>query len=353
MSTSTETPNNATKTANPADLDGGLNTPNVPFTVNGWEIDSFPPMINSYGGYDSNQNYPAQALPVGIPGSASLLAPNSVTPAFANGQMDGPLGLNRCTGVVTVQDNFTCWEVAGGAHIHLYAPSPGSLDVNLNFLMKVKDQGAASKCSMSIWINGQAFSCNPTSAQVSTNTDWHVQTLPIPAGMLHGGWNGNNHIKIEPIDSGAYIRSVNLTSQKTVSTAAHYFWKNVAHDVVAPGPGNSLSTSVAVGVTSTKETVDTFAETLGITVSDEFNIELDKVTASLNASFTATQSYSSSVALSDTTTTTYKQAFAVPTGSPATALTFQVWQLVLEYGTNGNSIQQPINTFFKRGYLSE
>ena len=188
-------------------------------------------------------------------------------------------------------------------------------------------------------LNGVAFSCSPSSSQYSTNTDWHEQVLPIPADMLQGQSN-TNIIKLMPTNSGAQIRSVRLEAG-SVPTTASYYWQRLAANIATKNTPQSYTTGITTGVTNTKTEIQSFASTFGITISDKVQIELDEVTASLNASFTTTKTSEYSVALSTESTETWGVKFI--TSNPDESLTYEIWQLVLQYEANGKLIDKKVS----------
>lgn len=314
-------------------LPQGENSPNVPFKVNGWEVNTFPPQITVSGGYAQTPTTPVQ---VGA-GVAGAIPVSKVTPNDKQNIFYGYVGINSDPSCVLGNDGGAYWDVRGGAQLWVMIHSPMSLNVNLVLDMRV-NSGANASTNVDIWINGQAFSCNPTSSQASTDTNWHQQVLSIPANMLQAQGN-ENIIKLMPDNSGAQIRSVSLQAG-SVPTTASYFWERLAGNIATKNTPQSYSTGVSSGVTNTTTEINTFAAEFGIKVSDEVQLELDKVTASLNASFTITKSGENSVALTTETTDNWGVKFEV--SNPNESLTYEIWQLVMQYEANKKLVNKKV-----------
>ena len=90
-------------------LPQGQNTPNTPFLVNEWDINSFPPEITQVGGYSQSPTTPVQVST----GTANAIPMSKVTPNDKQNVYYGYVGINSDPSCLLGNDGEAYWQVKG------------------------------------------------------------------------------------------------------------------------------------------------------------------------------------------------------------------------------------------------
>lgn len=307
-------------------------TTHPPLSVYGWQISQFPPAITEAGLYASSPTNP-----MNVQNSTTGAIPLSViTPNNAAGEWKGDISWNSVPSCTRGdKDGVPFYRAKGGAQYWVNTVSPIKLDTTLIVDAASISHGGVVNTNWDVWINDVPWSMG---SKPDNNPAWHKVEFPISSNMLQGA-NGNV-IKIMPTNGGAWVRSIEL-SGGTVPTSASYFWTCIASGEATPNTPQSVSKSVTQGTTNTDKEIHSFAETMGLTINASgVDEELAGISASLSASFTNTNTESHSVSINKSNTTAWKTS--ILTTGDEKSVTYQVWQLSIEYQSNGQVIQEKV-----------
>ena len=192
-----------------------------------------------------------------------------------------------------------------------------------------------SQSYISVSVNGQQVASN----QFVANQNWHDETFVLDAAKMV---QGENTIVISDSgQQGLWITAVGV-STANVPISASYFWQQIGAGELNPGNTYNRSIAVTSGNTSTDTETDSFAETLGLTVGiggGGIDKALFGISAQLSTSFTHTSTTAHSLAISQQTTSSYGVNITPP---GADKVTFQIWQLCLQYEANGTLLTQAL-----------
>jgi len=190
---------------------------------------------------------------------------------------------------------------------------------------------------LTLEINGS----HVVTCQSVENTDYQLVNVAVPANLTVVGTNKLRiHSSSKAGESSLFVRAIHVSSA-TVNILASYFWSTIGQGTIPAGDSMSFATAVTSGVTTTDTDTQTFAETVGVNLGASGSAEgFGTLSAQLNASFTATQSYSTAIALTESTTDTTTITLTPPTGD--TAMSYQIWQLCIQFTAGEASIVQAL-----------
>lgn len=310
----------------------------------GFTVTQPPPELDGYMGFQ-----PPTTPPVALGSSTSIVVPAQTLPITNNitlASFDDP----NQAGVPTLtrrSDSGSNWETGPDGGPCLELDPWGSLIVSLdlavptNFTIgvEVAQSGDLPDAPLlTVEVNGT----HVVTRQEVENTDYALVNVPVTADLTV---TGKNKLKIHSSSqsgvSSLYIRAVHASSE-VVDIEASYYWTTIGQGSIASGDSMSFATAVASGVTTTDTETQTFAETVGVNLGASGSAEgFGTLSAQLNASFTATQSYSTAIALTESTTNTTTITLTPPTGD--TAMSYQIWQLCIQFTAGESSIVQALD----------
>ena len=150
---------------------------------------------------------------------------------------------------------------------------------------------------------------------------------------------GSNALLLFSFGSGTVVVNAITVHSKDIQIEGTYWWDTLWNNTATPAEPGNHDIKVTSGIAETTTQTYSFAETIGVNVGGGLGDGLLKLNAALNASFSAGQSFSTSIALTESTTV--DDSFENhPTKG---AITQQYWQLVIQFKTSeGNILTQKL-----------
>lgn len=310
----------------------------------GFTVTQPPPELDGYMGFQ-----PPMTQPVALGSSTSIVLPpqtlpinnNTVLASFDDPNQAGTPALSRHS------DSDSNWEIGPDGGPCLELDPWGNLTLALDLVVPTdftfgvevaQNADFPDAPLMTIEINGS----HVVTCQTVANTDYQLVNVTVPANLTVVGTNKLRvHSSSKAGTSNLFVRAAHVSSE-TVDIQASYFWTTIGQGNIASGDSMSFATAVTTGITTTDTETQTFAETVGVNLGASGSAEgFGTLSAQLNASFTATQSESIAIALTASTTDTTTITLTPPTGD--TAMSYQIWQLCLQFTAGGASIVQALD----------
>ncbi|KAB8155404.1 hypothetical protein EZY14_005815 [Kordia sp. TARA_039_SRF] len=302
-------------------------------SVYGWQISQFPPAITAPDMYAQSPTNPINVQN----GTAGAIPKSIVTPYDALNSWQGCISWAGIPGCTSGEAEGVPYFVArGGAQIQLNTVTPIMRNTTLVIDAASITNNGVVNTNWDIFVNGDSYSIEQFP---DNNPAWHKVEIPIREGMLQATAATNNII-IMPTAGGAWVRSVELKAG-TVPTSASYFWTCIASGKATPNTPQEFTKTVTQGTTSTDEEIQSFAATIGVTLKAQgVEEELEGISAELSTSFTDTSTSSHSLAINQSNTSSWETT--IKTLNNEKSITYQVWQLVMQYESDGKIIQEKV-----------
>lgn len=242
-------------------------------------------------------------------------------------------------------DMFKYSDFSGGCWILEGAPLVGGGNANfeielgsptaMNLILTI----SSTKSVISIYVNDK----QRVNRYTDTNADWHTQTF-----QLEGDWfqAGSNTIKIRMSSETVtplYLQSVEVSTED-VQVSAYYVLIPVGQGEVPTGTTPSVQINVQTGNTTSEANTESFSHTVGV----EGGFSYSGISAKLSYSFTYQQSTTHTIAITEMVTVS--QAFALRPTKGGENLTYQVWQLAIQFNSGENQLVENQNVFVVTQY---
>ncbi|MCB1567178.1 MAG: hypothetical protein KDI78_16480 [Xanthomonadales bacterium] len=303
----------------------------------GFSITEPPPQMTAYEDYQ-----PSPTTPVALGNSSCQVIPSQtliLNTVPATSTFDDP-GSPGTPIMSLVSDLDAYWNDNGDGSTSLGLLADGWVKVNINlpaptnFTLAV-EMAALETGNHSSEITVQVNGNDVLLDHLDNDGSFHWITMTVDGSQVTAG---DNVIKIHAKDGkpkGFLVQAVRASSEE-VPITAQYYWQVIGQSTVPPGSTETTTFQTSTGVTTTDSQTDTFAETIGVQVgADAIFDVLGGISAQLSTSFTATQSYTHSIAVTETQTQSV--AFALKPPTDEISVCYQVWQLCIEFTAGGSA----------------
>ncbi len=266
-----------------------------------------------------------QTIAGGLPSSQTITF-NSAAPTPTSLFSPSPAG-----GHGNYQKQYNAWSMSGPVQYTLDLSQPCLLQVV--FSVAEMNVNGVVPATLTLTVNG-----NQLPPVTDSNDNYHAVTFLVPASATISGINNLNLSTTTTI----LLQSVTASSTPPADLSMSYSWVCVYEGYVPPDGSVSQATSIQSGTTDSESTTIAFAESIGLQVNASEGVPFDDISEQLTLGFTATQSYQSTVTVSESTTTTETLEVTPAPGTPG--VTFQFWQVCIVFETNGLSVNQYVTT---------
>lgn len=300
------------------------------YSVFGWTVTTPPPSPSGDGIFAQSPTTPALLQNA----SSQLVPPQSIAFNTANPSRTALFSMPLYNGFAP-STGFWNLQSGGSANFALQLAEATNVTLTVTCAGVANPNTTGSQSYISVSVNGQQVASN----QFVANQNWHDETFVLDAAKMV---QGENTIVISDSgQQGLWITAVGV-STADVPISASYFWQQIGAGELNPGNTYNRSIAVTSGNTSTDTETDSFAETLGLTVGiggGGIDKALFGISAQLSTSFTHTSTTAHSLAISQQTTSSYGVNITPP---GADKVTFQIWQLCLQYEANDTLLTQAL-----------
>jgi hypothetical protein len=304
------------------------------YTYAGWDITTPPPMPSGQGEFVPSPTPPVQLQSANgalIP-AQSVTVPNAASPNLSAAGTLSPAGNSW-----TTQKNLNGNVVQYPINLVLTMPTvPGltyACDVTLSLELAAETGGQSN---YTVWANN-----NVVAAYSPTDDNYYIQDTTIPGNMLV---QGQNNIVIGTQvtgggQSGIWVRSIGVSSG-AIPISASSQWLQICAGELGTGDSFTDTQTVTQGNTTTDSSTKSFGQEFGFTVGIG-GIEklLFGLSGQLSASFSFNESTEHSVSVTTQSSTSWGPTIGP---APAGGLTFQAWQLAIQYQANNQQIVQAL-----------